>query len=117
MRCPRIDNHGHFLMCQGLASVVDPIVSALRLLDPEVSLERIVHSDYYGDADEKFVKCWWVSKCVIYVWECKKSQSYPNFDTLLGILKADIFIYKKMTLCDQKITLMSSLVKNSYKNE
>ena len=102
-------------MCEGLAYVVDPIVSALRLLDPSVSLERIVHSDYKGDAEEKFVKCWWVSKCVLYVWECKKSLSSPNFDTLIGILKADILIYKKLNLCDQKMTLMYTLVNNSYK--
>ena len=116
VRCSRIDNHGHFLMCEGLASVVDPIVSALRLLDTSVSLERIVHSDYNGDSDEKFVKCWWVSKCVTYVWECKKSQLCPNFDSLLGILKADILIYEKLSLCNQNFTLMYTLVKNLYKN-
>ena len=44
-RCSRIDVQGHFLMCLGLKAVTDPIISALRLLEPDVSLEKVVLSN------------------------------------------------------------------------
>ena len=98
-------------MCLGLEAVTNPIISALHLLEPDVFLEKVVHSNYSGDKETSFIKCWWIGSMVKFVWECFRREIHPNIFSLIGIMRADCKLYKTIDPLSTKYVKRENLIK------
>ena len=99
-------------MCLGLKAVTDPIISALLPLEPDVSLEKVVHSDYSENKETNFIKCWWIGSMVKFVWECFCREIHPDICSLIGIMRADCKLYKTIDPLSTKYVKMENLIEN-----
>ena len=90
LRCNQCDNHGHFLTCPELISILSPLYTALQISMPNISAEKLANLDLPIDNFAIFPVVWILASISQYIWQCKKRNIEVYDVSLHGILTAEI---------------------------
>ena len=90
LRCNQCDNHGHFLTCPDLRSILSPLYTALQITMPNISAEKLANLDLPIDNFAIFPVVWILASISQYIWQCKRRNIEVYDVSLHGILTAEI---------------------------